>query len=109
MFVDLFDSMPDTSFTMADPAQSVDLFTAGTVCTQSAILCAPNLISFLARSVFVCGFDQGMKKGNETLSLSQGQLKAAELSESFTKSPYPFPIPAWIACTALATDECVLH
>ncbi|XP_049914686.1 clathrin coat assembly protein AP180-like isoform X1 [Epinephelus moara] len=36
LFSDLFDSMPDTSFTKADPAPSVDLFTAADVFSSPA-------------------------------------------------------------------------
>ncbi|XP_035851064.1 clathrin coat assembly protein AP180 isoform X2 [Sander lucioperca] len=36
LFSDLFDSMPDTSFTKADPAPSVDLFTAADMFSSPA-------------------------------------------------------------------------
>ncbi|XP_032399218.1 clathrin coat assembly protein AP180 isoform X9 [Etheostoma spectabile] len=66
LFSSLFDSMPDTSFTKADPAPSVDLFTAGTrlhlLCN---LLCALLSYPVLLRLIFsfVLGFDQGKGGG----------------------------------------------
>ncbi|XP_023285993.1 clathrin coat assembly protein AP180-like isoform X1 [Seriola lalandi dorsalis] len=53
LFSDLFDSMPDKNFTKADPAPSVDLFTAGIpYCTQSAI----SRVLLLSYPVLPCLF-----------------------------------------------------
>lgn len=95
MFVDLFDSMPDTSFTKADPARSVDLFTEGTpYYSQPAIPCVLPLSYPVLPCHFVClfvfffsfvlGFFQGKKKINQIAFMDQ--LKAIELSEAITKS-----------------------
>lgn len=69
VFVDIFDSMPDTSFSKTDPAPSADLFSAGTLLHSICHLArALTLISCLAVCVFfsfVLGFDQGRKEGNE--------------------------------------------
>lgn len=67
VFVDIFDSMPDTSFSKTDPAPSADLFSAGTllhsICHLVLLLSYPVLL-FVFFS-FVLGFDQGRKEGNE--------------------------------------------
>lgn len=96
-FVDLFDSMPDTSFTKADPARSVDLFTEGTpYYGQPAIPCVLPLSYTVLPCHFVClfvfsvlslAFSRERKKINQIALMDQ--LKAIELSEAITKSLFP--------------------
>lgn len=105
--LDLFDSMPDTSFTKADPAPSVDLFTAGTLlchllCLRSHILSCHVCWSALSSTLF----RENIKKEMNVLPYSQ--MKATELSGVFT-TLFLHPFPLQHALCALRLHQINVH
>ncbi|KAK9531695.1 hypothetical protein VZT92_011104 [Zoarces viviparus] len=81
LFSDLFDSMPDTSFTKADPPPSVDLFTAADVYSSPApILCSappPKIDTGAIMNLF------GESTGGDATAAAAPAAPGAELMSVF--------------------------